>query len=175
MPFLCCFSIGRPLQIAQREDSLVKAWKTVSEIDALLGSDFRPSMPTCTEEEQEQPSVDDTYVRVRAWQPVGSAAGLPASTDAPLAEHCTRNRVDPAAGAANWRLWHALRLSPGARDQVMCYNGLCNTHRHLAQHAVHYARAKVRASPPHSASNRRAAAALSMQARLYHHPMQCME
>ncbi|KAG2487029.1 hypothetical protein HYH03_014275 [Edaphochlamys debaryana] len=46
--------------IATREDSLVKAWKTVSEIDALLGSDFRPSMPTCDED---RPSVDDTYVK----------------------------------------------------------------------------------------------------------------
>ncbi|GIL91433.1 hypothetical protein Vretimale_17815 [Volvox reticuliferus] len=47
--------------LATREDSLVKAWRTVSEIDALLGSDFRPSMPTC---EEERPSpVDEAYVK----------------------------------------------------------------------------------------------------------------
>ena len=44
----------------------MKAWKTVSEIDALLGSDFRPSMPTCDEEQSAGVTVDDTYVRVRA-------------------------------------------------------------------------------------------------------------
>lgn len=49
--------------VAEREDSLVKAWKTVSEIDALLGSDFRPSMPTCDEEPSASVTVDDTYVR----------------------------------------------------------------------------------------------------------------
>ncbi|GLI71474.1 hypothetical protein VaNZ11_016612 [Volvox africanus] len=47
--------------LATREDSLVKAWRTVSEIDALLGSDFRPSVPSCGEE---RPSpVDEAYVK----------------------------------------------------------------------------------------------------------------
>lgn len=43
----------------------MKAWKTVSEIDALLGSDFRPStLPTCDEDRPSGP-LDDTYVKVR--------------------------------------------------------------------------------------------------------------
>ncbi len=77
-----------PPQLAPREDSLIKAWKTVSEIDALLGTDFRPSMPTCAEEDGQgqglarresgsaasgvglrlsrgSSHVDDSYVKVR--------------------------------------------------------------------------------------------------------------
>ncbi|GFR48702.1 hypothetical protein Agub_g10658, partial [Astrephomene gubernaculifera] len=64
-----------PSDIASREDSLVKAWRTVSEIDALLGSDFRPSsstaglLPTCAEameeDEQRQLGGDDNYDKVK--------------------------------------------------------------------------------------------------------------
>lgn len=80
--------LSGPPQLAPREDSLIKAWKTVSEIDALLGTDFRPSMPTCAEEDGQgqgltgreggsaasggglrlsrgSSHVDDSYVKVR--------------------------------------------------------------------------------------------------------------
>ncbi|GLC67062.1 hypothetical protein PLESTF_000510900 [Pleodorina starrii] len=117
--------------LASREDSLVKAWRTVSEIDALLGSDFRPTTaaatatPTLTPTPAPMSASTSTATATPSMGTTSASAAAAAASLAEMEERPSPNHsVDEAyVKRLNTELESALNVSLTFKERYRAVRG----------------------------------------------------